>query len=288
MSQNDHPSVTGRIFRRSSQSSLGSISKLKSRRNRKKRQSSLSSQLSNVTNYESDNVERNNGSESDGEYEDANEPLSFTTHHPQLAAATANKASSNKPSRMSLVSNPVSADRVNRRKSAGPFHFAHSPTPSISGPEEMVGEELSGSPTYYNDSPSPPLSINAMTTTSAASIPPSHRLSSTPLFPSPLARAVYDDESMDMLDIDDPSPSQTNEADDELEDNEGRPTSPARRGSTQLDQVSPKSSASPSRRSRSGSESPVRTRDHGRRTKEGSIRELYLPFKCVSDLMVYI
>ena len=66
----------------------------------------------------------------------------------------------------------------------------------------------------------PALSTLNATNASQNAVPPSHRLSTTPLFPSPLAQAMYEDDSIDILDVEAAraiEESESSEADDEAD-----------------------------------------------------------------------
>lgn len=151
---------------------------------RRRRQSSLSSQLSSVTTFDSesdqDEGDENNDADAEGSIAGS---LGRDGRSRTVSSASGTSTFASKNDMRTLA---------NKRRSGG--FFLASPITSPA-PSEISDDGEEANPyesSYAAIGPNLP-------------VPPSHRLSTTPLFPSPLAHALsanVDDDSVEMMDID--------------------------------------------------------------------------------------
>lgn len=206
----------------------------RSRSQNRNRQASLSSSLSNVTNY--DDPSSDTDSDQEHQEDDADQPEAAHRTQDLVSSArggpsglSAELASRQSAAAQSINTNVPSQSSsapstVGPRSSAAPYFHASPPSPSnttssstdriakrlsalsSSPSESSIAEERDDTFDSGNNSSSAglqdhrPISVPPSVPTA---LPPSHRLSSTPIFPSPLAQALFDDDSLDNFDIND-------------------------------------------------------------------------------------
>lgn len=156
----------------------------------RRRQSSLSSLLSNVTTFETEEEQN----EEDEEEQSENSHSIASAPRPISSMSTSPGATSSGTPMRIPVSSPITVERSNsttKRRSL----LGSSPVTTADLQEE---EEEPAEKSSYESMGEPMPSMTGP-------VPPSHRLSTTPLFPSPLAQALFanqDDEHMDVVDLD--------------------------------------------------------------------------------------
>lgn len=210
------------------------------------RQSSLSSNLANVTNYDDVYEPSNRQEGSEGGEARLTQGTATTFKGPPAASAGPSGLSAEFNSRQGHPVAPINTNIPLQSSSApstvGPraFHSASSPVSSPSANTDRLSKRhstLSNSPSEGSiaeereesfdsssnvSSTAPqdhrPVSVPPSTTAAASALPPSHRLSSTPIFPSPLAQALFDDDLLDNFDINDEAP--TTAEDDHVQDHD--------------------------------------------------------------------
>ena len=152
--------------------------------NRRRRQSSLSSQLSSVTTFDSETDEDEGDENNDADAESSIAgSLGRDSRSRTVSSASGTSTFASKSDMRTLA---------NKRRSGGFFLTSPITSPAPSEVSDDGEESNPYETSYAAIGPNLP-------------VPPSHRLSTTPLFPSPLAHALSasaDDDSIDMMDID--------------------------------------------------------------------------------------